>query len=70
MAGKIVINEGLCKGCTLCVEFCPRSLIKPTRKLNAKGYYVVVFEPGDGECTACTLCAVICPEVAIEVYRE
>ncbi len=70
MAGKIVINEGLCKGCILCVEFCPRGLIKPTKELNAKGYYVVVFESDDGECTACTLCAVICPEVAIEVYRE
>ncbi len=69
MAGKIVINEEFCKGCTLCVEFCPRDLIKPTGKLNAKGYYVVSFQPGEGECTACTMCAVICPEVAIEVYR-
>ncbi len=70
MAGKIVINEELCKGCALCVEFCPRDLIKPTRRLNAKGYYVVIFDPDGGECTACTLCAVICPEVSIEVYRE
>ena len=70
MAGKIEIDQMLCKGCTLCVEVCPKGLISPSQHLNPKGYYVVTFDEAKGECTGCTLCAVICPEVAIEVYRD
>jgi 2-oxoglutarate ferredoxin oxidoreductase subunit delta len=70
MAGKIIIDEDLCKGCSFCVEVCPKELIKPSQMLNAKGYYVVAFSDGEGSCTGCTLCAVVCPEVAIEVFRD
>ena len=70
MAGKIEIDQMLCKGCTLCVEFCPKGLIVTTQHLNPKGYYVVAFDETKGECTGCALCAIICPEVAIEVYRD
>jgi 2-oxoglutarate ferredoxin oxidoreductase subunit delta len=38
-------------------------------KINAAGYFPVVFNDGS-ECTGCAICAIVCPEAAIEVYRE
>jgi 2-oxoglutarate ferredoxin oxidoreductase subunit delta len=68
MKGKIVIDQQLCKGCGLCIEFCPKKLIKPSDKLNAAGYQPAASPEGE-DCTGCASCATVCPEVAIEVYR-
>ncbi len=67
--GYIKIDQSLCKGCQLCLSFCPKSLISGADKLNAAGYQPAVFK-GQNECTGCATCALVCPEVAIEVYRE
>jgi 2-oxoglutarate ferredoxin oxidoreductase subunit delta len=69
MSGKIEINQELCKGCELCISFCPKKLISLADKLNAAGYLPSSFKDG-GECTGCATCAQVCPEVAIEVYRD
>jgi 2-oxoglutarate ferredoxin oxidoreductase subunit delta len=66
--GSIEISQELCKGCELCVSFCPKRLISTSSKLNASGYLPAVFNDND-ECTGCAVCALVCPEVAIEVYR-
>jgi 2-oxoglutarate ferredoxin oxidoreductase subunit delta len=68
MKGSIVINKSICKGCELCVNFCPKKLISLEDKLNAIGYTPACFND-NSECTACMACALVCPEVAIEVYR-
>ncbi len=69
MKCSIKIDQELCKGCQLCISFCPKSSISTSEKLNAAGYLPALFG-GDGECTGCAVCALVCPEVAIEVYRE
>jgi len=68
MKGYIEIDRELCKGCQLCMSFCPKEVIALSNKLNANGYLPVVFD-SNGECTGCAICALVCPEVAIEVYR-
>ena len=68
MKGKIVIDRELCKGCELCIAFCPKKLIAPADSLNAAGYLPASFKDSE-ECTGCASCALVCPEVAIEVYR-
>ena len=68
MKGYIEIEQDFCKGCQLCIAFCPKNVISPAGKLNASGYLSVMFTD-NGECTGCAICAVVCPEVAIEVYR-
>lgn len=68
MKGSIKISRDVCKGCELCVSFCPKSLIRLSDKMNASGYLPATFED-NGECTGCSACALVCPEVAIEVYR-
>ena len=66
--GSIEISQELCKGCELCISFCPKLLISASNTLNASGYLPAVFND-NGECTGCAVCALVCPEVAIEVYR-
>ena len=68
MKGYIEIDRELCKGCEICIFFCPKDAISLSDKLNASGYLPVIFN-GSKECTGCAICAVVCPEVAIEVYR-
>lgn len=67
--GRIEIDRPLCKGCHLCIAFCPKDSISESNELNAAGYSPVSFRD-DGECTGCSICALVCPEVAIEVYRD
>ena len=70
MKGYIEISEELCKGCEICISFCPKGVISLSDRLNASGYLPAVFNDDDSQCTGCAICAVVCPEVAIEVYRE
>jgi 2-oxoglutarate ferredoxin oxidoreductase subunit delta len=67
--GWIEINETHCKGCELCVDACPPSVISlDMNRLTSKGYHPA-FLDSDG-CTGCALCALVCPEAAITVFRE
>lgn len=69
MKGSIEIDQELCKGCAVCINFCPKAVITNHTKVNATGYLPAVFIK-NGNCTGCGICALVCPEVAIEVYRE
>ena len=68
MKGSITIDSERCKGCSLCIEFCPKKVIVLSDRLNMKGYFAVEFQDND-QCTGCATCAVMCPEVAIEVFK-
>ncbi|KQC06847.1 MAG: hypothetical protein APR62_07480 [Smithella sp. SDB] len=69
MKGYIIINKEICKECLLCIHFCPKGHIIPTKEYNFYSYHPVGINE-EKECTGCGICATICPEVAIEVYRE
>ncbi|MDP2917409.1 MAG: ferredoxin family protein [Dehalococcoidia bacterium] len=70
MKGLIKVDQELCKGCQLCIAFCPqKGVLSSAGKVNSAGYLPVVFNDGS-ECTGCAICAIVCPEVAIEVYRD
>ncbi len=67
--GEITIDEEYCKGCELCVEFCPTGCIEmSTEKYNSRGLLMPVFAKPE-ECTGCTTCGFMCPDAAIVVYR-
>ncbi len=66
--GYIEIDQELCKGCEICMFFCPKEMIAPADKLNCNGYLPAAFKD-NGKCTGCAICALVCPEVVIEVYR-
>jgi len=65
---KIVIDKDKCKGCLLCVTFCPKELIKKSAHLNKRGVNFVEFQD-TGECAGCLQCAIICPDCCIEVWE-
>lgn len=62
--GTVYIIAEECKGCELCIDFCPRGVLEHSTETNAKGYhYPVVVK--EGECANCQLCYLICSEFAI-----
>ncbi len=68
--GRIVIDKEECKGCYICVNACPKGLLKKSETRNEHGDYPVEFVGDEGSCIGCAMCAQSCPDVAIkEVYR-
>ena len=66
--GAIVIDVERCKGCELCMVFCPQNIIKMSKKVNNKGYHYSYVEIPE-DCTGCANCGVICPDGVITVYK-
>ena len=65
---KLEFNKDKCKGCELCVGFCPKKILALTDTVNAKGYRPagVVNEE---ECIGCQSCAMMCPDLCITIYE-
>lgn len=59
---SIQVKQEWCKGCTICVEFCPEEV------LAMDGNKVKVVNPQ--ACKGCTLCELMCPDFAITVVRN
>ncbi len=65
--GEIHIIVERCKGCQLCVAYCPRGVLEMSKLFNAKGYHPPQVLDAQG-CVVCGLCEMLCPEFAI--YAE
>ena len=63
------VDEKVCKGCELCVRFCPREALAMSEDRNAAGYHPAYLAHPD-LCTGCSICAEMCPETGITVYRR
>ena len=60
----IIIDEEMCKGCSICIEVCPKGALEISVKINRRGYYIPIVK--DQEiCACCRLCEHICPDFAI-----
>jgi len=58
---EVTINENWCKGCEICVAFCPKGVLSMDKD-KAK-----VQNPD--ACTGCQLCEIYCPDFAIKVNQ-
>lgn len=66
---KIIVDENVCKGCSMCVNACPKKIIELAKdKINAKGYHPAVLTD-EGQCIGCAFCATMCPDCAITVEK-
>jgi len=66
LAGAVnhwVVNEAWCKGCDICVKFCPERCLG----LNAAGKSHMMKPE---LCTGCRLCEMLCPDFAIRVTKR
>lgn len=64
--GVIHILDDQCKGCSFCIEYCPKDVLELSDGYNIKGYHPPIVVCVD-ECVHCQLCEIICPEFAIFV---
>ena len=61
--GEVKLYANWCKGCNICVEFCPKKVLT----MHSNGYYPIVVSPD--KCTACHFCDTHCPDFAIVVRK-
>ncbi|NMA92096.1 MAG: 4Fe-4S binding protein [Firmicutes bacterium] len=57
-----VIREDWCKGCGICVSFCPKEALSLNSANKA--------ELDATRCTGCGICEMYCPDFAIELKEE
>jgi 2-oxoglutarate ferredoxin oxidoreductase subunit delta len=60
---ELVIERAWCKGCRICVHFCPKKVLD----LDADDK-VMASRPKD--CIACKMCELRCPDLAITVLTD
>lgn len=67
--GRIEVNSERCKGCALCVRFCPPQVLRISERRNSLNHKVMemVDEPS---CTGCRVCADVCPDLAIPAVYQ
>lgn len=64
--GQVYLIPERCKGCEICVHFCPKQVLTISHRTNHKGYHYPEIAPGKAdECVNCEFCTLVCPEFAI-----
>ncbi|MBF0528544.1 MAG: 4Fe-4S binding protein [Deltaproteobacteria bacterium] len=58
-----LIDREWCKGCGICVHFCPKKVLELDEEEKA-----VAARPSD--CIACRLCEIRCPDLALEIITD
>ena len=61
MSKKLIINSAWCKGCGICVAFCPKKVLGLKREK--------VYLAAEG-CILCGQCELRCPDYAIYLEKE
>ncbi|WP_243361443.1 4Fe-4S dicluster domain-containing protein [Fundidesulfovibrio terrae] len=60
---ELIIDRNWCKGCRICVQFCPQKVLDVDGEDKA-----VASRPWD--CVACGMCELRCPDLAITVVTQ
>lgn len=60
---EILITREWCKGCGICVTFCPKKVLDLDREEKAVAARLE-------DCISCKMCELRCPDLAIEVILD
>ncbi|MCS7117012.1 MAG: 4Fe-4S binding protein [Nitrososphaerota archaeon] len=61
---SLFIYEDLCKGCGICVWFCPSKVLSLSKEINKRGFHFAKLDD-ESKCTACKICELVCPDFSI-----
>ena len=65
---KVLFQRDKCKGCELCVSFCPKKILALDSAVNTKGYHPACIVRQE-DCIGCASCAQMCPDCCISIYE-
>ena len=66
---KLTFKTDFCKGCGLCVDACPKKILRlAADKINKKGHHPAELID-ESACVGCASCAIMCPDCIIKVER-
>ena len=57
---KIDVNNAWCKGCSLCIGVCPKTVLELSDRVKS-------FPAREENCIGCRQCENICPDLAITI---
>jgi len=57
---SVEVNPAYCKGCEICIQVCPKDVLRMNDLLKAEAFDVK-------SCTGCISCVIYCPDFAIKV---
>lgn len=57
------INRSWCKGCGICVRFCPKKVLYLDEQEKA-------YAVDASKCICCEACVIRCPDLCIEIVTE
>lgn len=63
-----LFNSEKCKACEMCVQVCPKKILRLSTNINAKGYNTISCTD-EQACIGCMACARMCPDAVIEIYK-
>lgn len=63
MPNKLLIRKERCKGCNICVAFCPKKVLA----LDILGK---IYAADEAACVGCGRCEALCPDFVIRVQKE
>lgn len=66
---QIKIIDDRCKGCRLCVLYCPTDTLEMSKNVNKLGNFIPVVK-NIKTCKGCYLCFKFCPDFAIFCYEK
>ncbi len=65
---KYRLDADRCKGCGLCVNVCPKTVLEIAEQVNARGYFPA-YQARPEDCVFCATCCIMCPDVAITIQE-
>ncbi|MHC4067913.1 MAG: 4Fe-4S dicluster domain-containing protein [Planctomycetota bacterium] len=65
----IIIDDAWCKGCDICIQFCPKHILEASTEANSRGYYTPRVTDWNA-CNNCRQCELLCPDFAIFIIED